>query len=157
MKFIPFFLIIVFLAGCASRPTPAKFYDGAERPLNQVARVRMANVKIWVVGVDGMSTRDWQLGLLSTSELRIIPGSHEFTLLHTRNESLLEHERAETKLVTSVQVGHFYTMRYRNTDGNHVEFYIVDHGASYDEKCSRLLNEMSIHIYMGTDVPLECY
>lgn len=157
MKRTPVLLVLAFVAGCASVPKPAKFYDGPALSMDQVARVRMPNVKIWVVAVDGKSTRDWQGALLDKSELRVTPGSHELTLLHTRNETWLQHQRAETKLVASVQAGHFYTVRYRDVAERHVEFYLVDHGSTYDAKCSRLLVEMSINIYMGNGVQSECF
>jgi hypothetical protein len=157
MKLLLLPLVGALVAGCATTPKPAKFYEGSALPAEQIARVRMPNVKIWVVAVDGKSTRDWQGGLLDKSELQLAAGPHELTLLHTRNESWLQHQRAETKLTASFQADHFYTVRYRDIEEKRVEFYLVDHGATYDAKCARLLSEMSMSIYMGFGVPQECY
>ena len=157
MKVLLLAVTSIALVGCASAPQPAKFYEGPALSSSQIARVRMPNVKVWVVAVNGKSTRDWQGGLLDKSELHVTPGTHEFTLLHTRNEAWLGHDRAETKMTATVQAGHFYTVTYRDVAERKVEFLLRDHGQSYDTKCSRLLTEMSMNIYMGYGVPQECY
>ncbi|RQO81824.1 hypothetical protein [Acidovorax sp. FJL06] len=156
MKPLIAILTLSLLAGCAA-PKPAKFYDGPTLPTEKLARVRMPNVKIWVVAVDGKSTRDGQGGLLDKSELLLAPGSHELTLLHTRNDGWLQHDRADAKLAVTLLAGHVYTVRYRDVRDRRVEFFLVDHESTYDKKCAQLLTKSGQLIYIGDGVAPECY
>lgn len=126
-------------------------------PLNEVARVRVPNVKTWVVLVDGKSTRDWQGSLLTTSEVHLKPGTHQLAVLHTRNESVLTHERANATLDVNVEAGHFYTVTYRDVDKDKVVFNLRDHGTTYEAQCASVVKLPNMNVYMGLQVPAECY
>jgi len=149
--------LIVQLLGCAPQPKPFKMYSGNTISIEKLARIRVPNVKVFVKGVNDKKLWSFSGGLLDKSEVHVLPGIHKLWVSHTTNETGTTGLKADTEIELNAEMGHVYTVLYQHVGDNKVAFYIRDHGANYDEKCAALLNKPNMLIYIGHEVPQECY
>lgn len=146
--------LLALLSGCSTyqHPKPSQFYEGNPLPIEQVARIRVPNVRLWVLAVDGKSTRDALGNPYDKSEVLVLPGTHRLSLLYIQGNRL-----AEGELDFSAEPGHMYTAKYRDVGYDKVQFYIKDQGLDYDERCLSLKDRPNVMTVIANNVPTDCY
>ena len=162
--------LLVQTSSIAGPAVPFKLHDKEGLSLNEVARIRVANVHTWVESVDGKSLKTGLWGLLDKSEVQVLPGKHTISISHARDYKIsfsltsatLSHRHFSTDLELDAKAGHFYTVVFGVGENNQVWFAMRDHGTDYDDKCKILKDKVNTHIHINnlgddTRVPQECY